>query len=145
MLRELDFVLGTVHAHFALPAEKQTRRLLKAFDNPYFSGLAHPSARQIGEREAIRFDFDRICEAAAERGIFLEVNGQPARLDLDDAHCRRAKELGVKLAISSDAHSTAGLAKIRFGVDQARRGWIGKDDVVNARPLRSLLKALRRG
>jgi len=144
VLAEMDFVLGTVHAHFELPAARQTQRLLKAFDNPYLSGLAHPTARQIGEREPIRLDFDRVCEAAAERGIFLEVNGQPARLDLDASRCRRATELGVKLAISSDSHSAAGLETIRFGVDQARRGWVGKKDVVNTRSLRSLRGILRR-
>ena len=144
VLAELDFVLGTIHSHFDLPEKKQTRRILTAFDHPLLSGLAHPTARQIGEREPARFDFDRVCRAAAERGIFLEVNGQPARLDLNDSHCRRARELGVMLAISSDSHSVSDLAKIRFGVDQARRGWIEKDDVINTRPLAKLLKLLRR-
>ncbi len=143
VLKELDFVLGTVHAYFDLSAEKQTKRILKAFDNPLFSGLAHPSARQIRQREPIRFDFEKICKGAVERRIFLEVNGQPARLDLKDVHCRMAKDMGVMLAISSDAHSTADLDKIRFGVDQARRGWVEKADVINTRSLRSLMKQLR--
>ncbi|MGH8234957.1 MAG: DNA polymerase/3'-5' exonuclease PolX [Rhodanobacteraceae bacterium] len=143
LLKELDFVLGALHSHFNLSLKKQTKRVLKAFENPLLSGLAHPTARQIGEREPVNFDFEKICEAAAERGIFLEVNGQPARLDLDDWHCRMAKEMGVMLAISSDAHSTNDLDKIRFGVDQARRGWVEAKDVINTRPLREFMKLLR--
>lgn len=144
VLDELDFVLGTIHSHFDLAQDKQTRRVLKAFDNPRLSGLAHPTARQIGEREPVRYDFEAICEAAAERGIFLEINGQPARLDLDDRHCRMAKEMGVMLAISSDAHGTADFDKIRFGIDQARRGWIEAGEVINTLPLAKLLKRLRK-
>jgi DNA polymerase (family X) len=140
VLGELDFVLGTVHAHFDLVPAKQTRRLLTAFDNRLFSGLAHPTARHIGQREPIRFDADKVFAAAAERGIFLEVNGQPARLDLNDVLCRHAREKNVMLAISSDSHSTSDLAKIRFGVDQARRGWIEVEQVINTRPLGALLK-----
>ena len=143
VLGELDFVLGTIHSHFELSEAKQTRRLLKAFDNPLLSGLAHPTARQIGQREPIRFDIEKVFAAAAERHIFLEVNGQPARLDLNDLHCRHAREMGVMLAISSDSHSTSDLAKIRFAVDQARRGWIEAKDVINTRPLKEFLERLR--
>ncbi len=144
VLKELDFVLGTVHAYFGLSEAKQTRRILRAFDNPLFSGLAHPTARHIGKREPIRFDVDRVFSAAAERGIFLEVNGQPARLDLNDTLCRHAKERGVRFALSSDSHGTGDLAKIRYAVDQARRGWIEATDVVNTRSLGSFLKLLRK-
>ncbi|MGH8427938.1 MAG: DNA polymerase/3'-5' exonuclease PolX [Gammaproteobacteria bacterium] len=143
VLGELDFVLGTIHSHFELSEAKQTRRLLKAFDNPLLAGLAHPTARNIGRREPIRFDVEKVFSAAAELGIFLEVNSQPARLDLNDTHCRHAKEMGVQLAISSDSHSTSDLAKIRFAVDQARRGWIEAKDVINTRPLKKFLKRLR--
>ena len=143
MLEELDFVLGSVHAHFDLPEAKQTKRILKAFDHPRLSGLAHPTARHIGQREPIRMNFERICEAAAERDIFLEINGQPTRLDLKDTQCRLARDMGVMLVISSDAHSTANLDTIRYGVDQARRGWIEARDVLNTLPLDELLKKLR--
>lgn len=143
VLAEMDFVLGTIHAHFDLPESKQTKRILKAFDHPLFSGLAHPTARHIGQREPLRIDFEKICETAANRGIFLEVNGQPTRLDLNDTHCRLAKEMGVMLVISSDAHSTADLDTIRYGVDQARRGWIEAKDVLNTLPLDKLLRQLR--
>lgn len=144
VLDELDLVLGTLHSHFDLSPARQTRRVLRAFDHPRLSGLAHPTARLIGQRQPVDFDFRKICEAAAERSIFLEVNGQPDRLDLDDTHCRMARDMGVMLAISSDAHSAAGLAGIRHGVDQARRGWIEAKDVVNTRPLRAFLKLLRK-
>lgn len=144
VLAEMDFVLGTVHAHFDLPYRKQTNRILRAFDHPLFSGLAHPMARHIGKREPIDVDFEKICKAAAERGIFLEVNAQPARLDLDGAHCRMAKDMGVMLAISTDSHSVSDLEGIRFGVDQARRGWVEAKDVINTRPLNQFLKLLRK-
>ena len=143
VLEELDFVLGSIHAHFDLPQAKQTKRILKAFDHPLFSGLAHPTARHIGQREPIRMDFEKICKAAAERGIFLEINGQPTRLDLKDTQCRLARDMGVMLVISSDSHSTADLDTIRYGVDQARRGWIEAKDVLNTLPLNKLLKKLR--
>ena len=144
VLGDMDFVLGTIHAHFDLPYRKQTERILRAFDHPLFSGLAHPMARHIGQREPIDFDFEKICKAAAERGIFLEVNAQPARLDLDGEHCRMAKDMGVMLAISTDSHSVSDLGGIRFGVDQARRGWIESKDVINTRPLKQFLKLLRK-
>ncbi|MGA7964632.1 MAG: DNA polymerase/3'-5' exonuclease PolX [Gammaproteobacteria bacterium] len=144
VLAEMDFVLGTVHAHFDLPYRKQTDRILRAFDHPLFSGLAHPMARHIGQREPIDVDFEKICKAAAEHGIFLEVNAQPARLDLDGEHCRMAKDMGVMLAISTDSHSVSDLEGIRFGVDQARRGWVEAKDVINTRPLREFLKLLRK-
>jgi len=144
VLAELDFVLGSIHAHFDLPEAKQTKRILKAFDHSRFSGLAHPTARHIGQREPIRMNFEKVCAAAAERGIFLEINGQPKRLDLNDTHCRLARDMGVMLVISSDAHSTADLDTIRYGVDQARRGWIEAGDVLNTLPLNKLLKKIRR-
>jgi DNA polymerase (family X) len=87
---------------------------------------------------------ERVIDAAKERGCFLEVNASPDRLDLNDAHCRLAAERGVKVAISTDAHTTYQLGQIRFGVDQARRGWLSKDDIVNTRSLSALKKLLRR-
>lgn len=89
-------------------------------------------------------DLEALLEAARERGVCMEINAQPSRLDLKDAHCRLAKEMGVPLVIASDAHSTTDLAKIRFGVDQARRGWIEPPDVLNTRPLAEFLQTLRR-
>ena len=144
MLRELDLTVCAVHFKFALSAAQQTERIIRAMDNPYFNILAHPTGRLINQREPYAVDLDRVMEAARERGCFLELNAHPERLDLDDTHARRAKELGLKLAISTDAHSVHTLDFMRFGIGQARRGWIEAKDVINTRPLKELRKLLRR-
>lgn len=144
VLKELDLTVCSIHSHFSLSRKKQTDRLLKAMDNRYFNILAHPTGRLINERDACDIDIERVMKGALERGCFLEVNAQPERLDLNDDACRMAKQLGLKLTISSDAHSAAGLDGIRFGVDQARRGWLETADVINTRSLKGLRKLLRR-
>ena len=144
VLRELDLTVCAVHFKFALSAAQQTERIIRAMDNPYFNILAHPTGRLINQREPYAVDLDRVMEAARERGCFLELNAHPERLDLDDTHARRAKELGLKLAISTDAHSVHTLDFMRFGIGQARRGWIEAKDVINTRPLKELRKLLRR-
>jgi DNA polymerase (family 10) len=109
--------------------------------------LAHPTGRLIGERPAYDIDLERVTEKARDRGCFLELNAHPLRLDLDDVHCKLAKDMGVKIAVSTDAHSVAGLDMVRFGIDQARRGWLEADDVLNTRTwkdLRALFQACRR-
>ncbi|WP_346839525.1 DNA polymerase/3'-5' exonuclease PolX [Microbulbifer sp. SAOS-129_SWC] len=144
VLDELDFVLCAVHYKFDLSRQKQTERILRALDNRHVNILAHPSGRLINQREAYEFDLERVLEGAAERGCFIELNAQPDRLDLTDAGCRMAKELGVKISIAADAHSTRGFDYLRFGVDQARRGWLEADDVINTRPLKKLLALFER-
>jgi DNA polymerase (family 10) len=144
MLERLDLVVAAVHYRFELDAKKQTERILRAMDNKYLSILAHPTGRLLGERPAYPLDIERVIEAAKERGITLELNSHPARLDLDDVHCRLCKEMGVKLVISTDAHSTFGLDSIRFGIGQARRAWLERKDVLNTRTWASLRKALTR-
>jgi DNA polymerase (family 10) len=143
-LRELDLVVGAIHDHFGLARERQTERVLRAMDHPAFNVLAHPTGRLLGEREASALDIERVMRAAADRGCFLEVNAQPKRRDLADTYCKMAKDMGVKVAISTDAHSTAQLAYMRLGVYQARRGWLGPDDVLNTRGLAALRKLLKR-
>jgi DNA polymerase (family X) len=132
ILKRLDLVIGAIHSRFDLPAEQQTERVLRAMDNRYFSILAHPTGRLLGERPGYAVDIERVIEGARQRGRFLELNAHPARLDLDDIRCRLAKELGVRIAISTDAHSTIGLDMMRFGIGQARRGWLEPRDVLNA-------------
>ncbi len=144
ILKRLDVVIGAVHYKFDLDARQQTERILRAMDNPYLSILAHPTGRLLGERPAYPLDVDRVIEGAKERGVFLELNAHPARLDLDDVHCKLAKEVGVKIAISTDAHSTLGLDTMRFGVGQARRAWLEAKDIINTRPWRELKKLLAR-
>jgi DNA polymerase (family 10) len=137
-LKGLDLVVGAVHGAFDLPRRKQTARILRALESRYFTVLAHPSARLLGSREAIDADWLRIARAARARGRFLEVNSQPDRLDLDDVQCRMAKEEGVPVAISSDAHSVYDFSHLKYGVGQARRGWLEAKDVLNTRSLEEL-------
>lgn len=143
VLGRLDLVIGAVHSRFKLPTQKQTERILKAMAHPHFSILAHPSGRLIGQREPYQVDMLRIIRKARERRCFLEINAHPERLDLTDIHCRMAKEESVLLAVNTDAHSRLDLENARFGIGQARRGWLEKEDVLNTRSyaeLRTLLK-----
>ena len=143
ILGRLDFVVGAIHSRLDLSEAKQTERIMRAMDQRCINILAHPTGRLLGQRPACAVDMERIMRGAVERGCFLEVNAQPHRLDLNDAHCRLAKTLGLKLAISSDAHSDVELSFMSCGVDQARRGWLEATDVLNARPLPALLAMLR--
>ncbi|HPE31926.1 MAG TPA: DNA polymerase/3'-5' exonuclease PolX [Parvularculaceae bacterium] len=142
-LAKLDLAVCAVHFDFDLSPAKQTERIIRAMDHPAFSILAHPTCRLIGERDPMRVNMERLMDAALERGCFLEVNGQPERLDLNDIHCRMAKERGLKLALSTDAHTIEQLGLMRFSIGQARRGWLERSDVINAlnwRELKTLLK-----
>lgn len=144
ILKELDVVVCSVHYHRDLSRKKMTERILRAMDNPYFNILAHPTGRLINERDPYEIDLEKIMEGAKERGCFLEINAHPDRLDLSDSHAKLAKDMGLKLAISTDAHNIADLDFIRYGVDQARRGWLEPDDVINTRSLKQLKKLLKR-
>jgi DNA polymerase (family 10) len=144
VLKDLDLRVCAIHYKFDLSREQQTKRVLRAMDNPYFNILAHPSGRMINERAPYPIDLEKILEAAKERGCYLEVNAQPSRLDLDDASCKLAKDIGVMVAISTDAHSTSHLDYMRLGVGQARRGWLEPADVINTRSLQDLKRLLRR-
>jgi DNA polymerase (family 10) len=144
ILKELDLVVCAVHSTFDLPRDKQTERILRAMDNPFFNILAHPTGRLINEREPYDVDLERLMEAAAKRGCCMELNAHPDRLDLKAAHCQAARELGVKIAISTDAHSTDNLDYMRLGIGQARRGWLEADDVLNTRSWKDLKALLKR-
>lgn len=143
VLGRLDLVVGAVHSRFNLSNRRQTERIMKAMDHPHFSILAHPSGRLIGRREPYDVDMLRIIRKARERRCFLEVNAHPERLDLTDIHCRMAKDEGVLLAVNTDAHSMLDLENARFGVGQARRGWLEKTDVLNTRSYAELRKLLK--
>lgn len=142
ILKELDLTVCSVHSKFNLPPKKQTERIVRAMENPYFTILAHPTGRLINQRQPYQVDFERILQAAKEHGRFLEINSQPERLDLSDTHCKIAKEMGVKLAISTDAHRIEHFAYMPLGIFQARRGWIEKEDVINTRSLKELKKLI---
>jgi DNA polymerase (family 10) len=143
VLQRLDICVAAVHTYFDLPRDEQTERILRALDNPNVDIFVHPTGRRIGERPPYAVDMERVIEAALERGCYLEINANPERLDLNDVHARMAKEMGLKLAISTDAHSARTLDYMRFGVDQARRGWLTADDVLNTRTWDDLKRMLR--
>lgn len=144
ILARLDLTVCAVHYKFALSRRRQTERILRAMDNPNFNVLAHPTGRLINQRHPYEVDLERLMRAARENGCFMELNAHPDRLDLTDEACLMAREIGLKVAISTDAHSTSSLDFMRFGIDQARRGWLSVDDVINTRSLKALRRLLRR-
>jgi DNA polymerase (family 10) len=144
MLERLDVVTGSVHYQLGMPKNKMTRRVLAALDHPHINILGHPTGRLLHERDAFELDLEAVIERAVENGVFLELNAHPDRLDLNDVHCKMAKDMGAKIAICTDAHKQSDLDLIRFGIGQARRGWIEADDVINTRSLKDLRKLLRR-
>jgi DNA polymerase (family X) len=144
VLQQLDLVIGSVHSRFRLPIRQQTERILRAMDHRFFSILGHPSGRLINERDPYEVDLAAVVHKAKTRGCFLELNANPQRLDLTETYCQMAKEAGVLVAINTDAHSAAEFGQLRYGIGQARRGWLEKNDVLNTRPLDELLKLLKR-
>jgi DNA polymerase (family 10) len=144
ILKELDIVICSIHYNMNLSKKKQTRRILKAMENPHFNILAHPTGRMINKRSPYDIDMEEVMKEAKNKGCFMEINANPDRLDLNDDHARLAKEIGLKLSISTDAHSTDNLHFMKYGVAQARRGWLEKDDVLNTRSWKDLKKLLKR-
>ena len=144
ILEKLDFTICSIHSHFGLSRSDQTERIIRAMDNPHFNILGHPTGRLINRRPGYEVDLDRLITAAANRGCFMELNAHPERLDLDDVHCRVAKEKGVKVAISTDAHQIKDLDFMHLGIAQARRGWLEPKDVLNTLNLNQLLKLFKR-
>jgi len=144
-LAPLDLVVGAVHSNFKLSRARQTARILAAMESPFLSILAHPSGRLIDAREPYDVDMLAIVRKAKARGIALELNAHPERLDLSDVHCRMAKDEGVPVCVNSDAHSVDEFDNLRYGIGQARRGWLEKGDVLNTRGLGVLRKFLARG
>lgn len=140
VLKRLDLTVCSVHYYQKLSVRKQTERVIRAMDNPYFTIFAHPTGRLINQRKPYEIDLEQIMEAAHERGCFLELNSHPDRLDMNDIYCRQAKAIGVMIAVSTDAHSIHDLNYISLGVNQARRGWLEKGDVINCLPVNELKK-----
>jgi DNA polymerase (family 10) len=144
VLKKLDVVVASVHDYFDLNRRKQTDRLLRAIDRPYVSVLGHPMCRLIEERAAIECDWEKVFRRAHERPIYVELNSQPTRLDLDDVLVREAAANDALISIASDGHGISSFEFLAGGVLQARRGWLSKDQVLNTRPLRELRRLLRR-
>jgi len=143
VLAELDIVVASIHSFMNLDRAAITERMLAAIENSYVQIIGHPTGRILLRRDAMAYDMERILDAARRRGVAMECNAAPDRLDLKDAYLRMAKDRGVRVVISTDAHSIANLQLMRYGVQMARRGWIEKKDVLNALPLEQMLAALR--
>jgi DNA polymerase (family 10) len=146
-LAALDLVVASVHSGFSQDRQQMTDRLVKAIENPFVDILGHPTGRLLLKREPYPVDMEAVVDAAARHGVALEINCQVDRLDLNDVHAKLARDRGVRLAVSSDAHSRGGFSRLRWGVITARRAWLQPDDVLNTRPFdqfRSLLRRHRR-
>jgi DNA polymerase (family 10) len=144
LLRELDYTVCSVHSRFALDRTQQTDRILRAMDNRYFNILGHATGRLLLKRPGYDIDLDRIIAHAKQNGCFFEINSSPDRLDLSAENARRANQAGVKIAISTDAHSMREFATIRYGIEQARRAGLQKTSVLNCMPLDALLRLFKR-
>jgi DNA polymerase (family 10) len=145
VLAQMDVVIASVHSVFNQEPEKMTERLLKAVGNPNTSIIGHPTGRLQLRRDAYRFDMDAVLTAAAKNKVAMELNSYPDRLDLNDVHLRQAKQRGVRIVINTDSHHTSHLEKIRYGILQARRAWLTKDDVLNTLPAETFAKAMKHG
>ncbi len=145
ILSDLDIVIAAVHSAMHQSEEKMTKRVLSAIENPDVDIIAHPTCRLLGEREPVAIDMEAILLAAAKYNKVLEINAQPSRLDLNDIHAFRARDLGVKLAIETDSHSTAHLGFMRFGVGVARRAWCEPRNILNTLPLGEVTSFLNIG
>jgi DNA polymerase (family 10) len=142
-LAELDWVVASLHYNLQGDPSEMTHRLTKAIRNKNVDVIGHPSGRLLGHREPVKFDLQEVLHVAHEEGCAMEVNSQPDRMDLTDTACMAAKHAGVKLVISSDSHSPREFDLLDYGINQARRGWLEPADVLNTRPLKSLLSASR--
>jgi len=145
VLAQMDIVIASVHSHFNQDRETMTARLLKAISNPNVSVLGHPTGRQLLRRDAYPFDLDAVLKAALKYKVAMELNSYPDRLDLSDVNLRAAKQQGVKIVINTDSHHTSHLEKMRYGVRQARRAWLTRDDVLNTLPPQAFAKAMKHG
>ncbi|MGA7291966.1 MAG: DNA polymerase/3'-5' exonuclease PolX [Terriglobales bacterium] len=145
VLEQMDIVIASVHSQFNQDRATMTERLLKAIANPNTSLLGHPTGRLLLRRDAYQFDFDAVLKAAVKHKVAMELNSYPDRLDLSDVHLRLAKQHGVKIVINTDSHHTSHMEKLRYGVTQARRAWLTRDDVLNTLPAQKFALAMKHG
>jgi DNA polymerase (family 10) len=143
-LKEQDFVIAGVHSRFKMTKEEMTERIIRAMKNPNVDIISHPTGRLIQKRGEYEIDFDKILKVAKETGTILEINSYPERLDLNDVNIKKAKEMGVKMIINTDAHHVDQMRFIELGIAQARRGWAEKEDIINCWPLEKMLKFLKK-
>ncbi|MCU0651763.1 MAG: DNA polymerase/3'-5' exonuclease PolX [Candidatus Omnitrophica bacterium] len=144
VLKEFDIVIAAIHTGFKQSREQLTKRIIKACQNKYVHIIAHPTGKLWGERDAYDIDLEEILKVAHDTNTAMEINAFPNRLDLNDHHCRRAKELGVKLSIGTDSHSITHLEGMKLGISVARRGWLAPSDVINTLPVEELLKTIKK-
>lgn len=145
VLAQMDIVIASVHSHFNQDRATMTERLIKAIANPNTSIIGHPTGRQLLRRDAYPFDVDAVLEAAAKHRVAMELNAYPDRLDLCDVHLRMAKKHGVKIVVNTDSHHTSHMEKIRYGVTQARRAWLTREDVLNTLPAGEFAGTMKHG
>ena len=143
-LEGFDLTVASIHSHFNQSREAMTRRMIRAMENPHVNVIGHPTTRKIGRRDPVDLDLDAVFEAAARTGTALEIDAYPDRLDLRDEHVRRARRSGVRFAIDTDAHAVGHLDAMRYGIGVAQRGWLTKDDVIDAWPLAKLRRFLQK-
>ena len=143
-LEGFDLTVASIHSHFNQSREAMTRRMIRAMENPHVNVVGHPTTRKIGRRDPVDLDLDAVFEAAARTGTALEIDAYPDRLDLRDEHVRRARRYGARFSIDTDAHAVGHLDAMRYGVGVAQRGWLTKDDVIDAWPLTKLRRFLRK-
>jgi DNA polymerase (family 10) len=141
ILAKLDIVIASIHSGMSQSEGQITERVIKAIKNPNVDCIAHPTCRLIGTRAPVAMDMEAVMKAAKENGKALEINAMPNRLDLKDTHIFRARELGVKLYIGTDSHSTRQLEVMRFGIGIARRGWCQPSDLLNTLPADKILQS----
>jgi DNA polymerase (family 10) len=144
VLKDLDIVIGSVHSRFKMDRQEMTKRIMTAIESGEVDILGHPTGRLIGERDPYEVDLEKVFSAAKSSGVCMEINSFPNRLDLRDVHCRLAAQMGVKVAIGTDAHRSEQMDYIKFGVITARRGWLEKESVLNSLGAKALLSHLRR-
>ncbi len=144
ILKSLDIVIASIHHGFKNPPDMLTKRMLKGIEHPYVEIIAHPTGRIIGEREAYEIDMDEIMDAARKKGVALEINAYPLRLDLNDLLAKRAQEKGVILAIGTDAHQLDQISYLSYGVYVARRAWLKKENLLNCMELEALIRYLKK-
>ena len=144
LLGELDYTVCSIHSRFGLGKTEQTERILRAMDNRHFNILGHATGRLLLKRPGYEIDMERVVEHAAQTGCFFEINSSPERLDLSADHARMARRAGIKIAVSTDAHSIREFGLVSYGIDQARRAGLDKCSLLNCLPLDRLQRALRR-
>ena len=143
VLEQMDIVIASVHSHMSQSPIEMTSRFIRAIENPNTSLIGHPTGRLLLRRDAYQFDMDAVLKAAAKHKVAMELNAYPDRLDLCDRHLRLAKQYGVKIVINTDSHHTSHMEKIKYGILQARRAWLTKDDVLNTLPPQKFAKAMK--